>query len=123
MSIQFFFDNLWRWKCGLPEEEEIRMPSLEEMQRTQWLPAFEKAQRERLIMGAFRYGLNFTGNQNKSNYDRISSIIKRAELYKETGNDELLVDIANFAMLEFGEGIHPNKHFKTSAQTDKTERK
>jgi hypothetical protein len=60
-------------------------------------------------MGALRYGrLREIG---KVKYDRLGSIKKRLDLYIKTGNDELLVDISNLCMLEFEEGVHPNKHF------------
>jgi hypothetical protein len=66
--------------------------------------------RNRLIMGAIRYGrLNAP---DKRQYDRVGSIIERAKIYMETGNCELLVDIANLALLEFEEGRHPNRHFE-----------
>jgi len=61
-------------------------------------------------MGAMRYGRMRA--KGKPQYDRIGRIIRDAEEYRRTGNDELLVDIANIAMLEFEEGVHPNKHFE-----------
>ena len=51
------------------------------------------------------------GIKNKPKYDRVSSMIKRIELYAETHNTEHLVDVANLAMMEFVEGDHPDKHF------------
>jgi hypothetical protein len=65
--------------------------------------------RNRLLMGSFRYAL--LGDKNKPRYDRLANIEKRISVYKETGNDELLVDIANIALCEFVEGEHPKKHF------------
>lgn len=80
-----------------------------DLKRTEWNREFEQLQRNRLVMGAFRYGkLSIPG---KPVYDRIGASIKRLEEYKMTGNDELLVDVANFMMLEFVEGRHPLKHF------------
>jgi len=110
-SIQFFANNLWRWKCGLPEipyKEEV--PNLERLKKTQWSEEFEQLMRNRLVMGAFRYGV--FGKKGKPKYDSISSIIKIAKQYRKTGNTELLVDIANLALVEFIEGNHPLKHFK-----------
>ena len=43
----------------------------------------------------------------------MDSILKRATEYLETGNDELLVDIANLGMKEFSVGNHSKKHFKS----------
>jgi len=63
-------------------------------------------------MGAIRYGL--LGEKNKPQYDRVSEIQKRLKKYRDTGNLEFLVDIANLALCEFVEGKHPNRHFKSS---------
>lgn len=65
--------------------------------------------RNRLIMGRFRYGP--LARAQKGTHDYISSAIKRLEKYKETGNDELLVDVANLCLVEFVTGAHPKKHF------------
>lgn len=101
--------NAWRRLAGLPEEEEPRrMPSYDEIRKSEWSPAFERLMRDRLVMGAFRYGL--LNAEGKPQYDRIASIVKRAELYRETGDDQLLADMANLALCEFEEGTHPLKH-------------
>ena len=84
-------------------------PTLEELYRTEWAPSFEGFMRNRLVIGAFRYGkMGY-----KPDYDYIGSLIERAELYRKTGNQEHLVDVANFAMLEFVDGKHPNKHMRS----------
>lgn len=40
-----------------------------------------------------------------------ASLEKRLRLYRETGNVEYLVDIANFAMIEFTHPRHPKAHY------------
>ena len=94
------------------QEQEVlsgEKVKLFDLKRTEWNYGFEQLQRNRLVMGAFRYGrLSIPG---KPVYDRISAAVHRLEEYKMTGNDELLVDVANFMMLEFVEGKHPLKHF------------
>ena len=110
MDIQFFLNNLWRWKCGLPETEEANQESsYEELKKTEWSEEFERLMRNRLIIGALRYGR--LGAANKPQYDRINSMIKRLTKYQETGNKEFLVDVANICLLEFVECNHPNQHF------------
>jgi len=109
MTLQFYLLNAWRWKCGFPELENITMPSLSELQQTEWSIEFEQLMRNRLIIGAMRYGR--MGAKNKPQYDRISSIIKRLHSYINSGNKELLVDVANLAMMEFVECYHPSAHF------------
>ncbi len=80
-----------------------------ELLRSEWSIKFEKLMRNRLVMGAFRYGNLYAGNKHQ--YDRISAIIARAQQYQLEGNDELLVDIANLCLIEFEIGKHPKKHF------------
>lgn len=86
------------------------MPSLEELKESEWSTEFETLMRNRLIMGAFRYSMLHT--QGKPRYDRTESIEKHVKLYREGGNLEHLVDIANIALCEFEESYHPLRHFK-----------
>lgn len=87
------------------------LPDMEELADTEWSPKFEKYMRNRIIMGAFRYGR--LHDPKKPQFDRLASARKRLDLYEKTGNTEHLVDVANMCLLEFEEGIHPNKHFKS----------
>lgn len=114
MECKPFLQNLWRWKCGLPERHiTIEKINLEELRESEWSKEFETLMRNRLLMGAFRYGK--ISGKNKPRYDYIGDIIKRAQLYKETGNKEYLVDVANLALVEFVQGgNHPNPHFAPS---------
>lgn len=73
--------------------------------------------RNRMIQGAFRYGP--LGSPGKPQWDRIEYAGRKLQLYKETGNCEYLVDVANLMLLEFVEGYHPNKHFETDSTEDK----
>lgn len=78
--------------------------TLQELQRSEWSEQFEKLMRNRLLIGALRYGrLHAKG---KPKYDRIAGAQKRLRQYAETGNRECLVDAANTALLEFEEGQH-----------------
>lgn len=84
----------------------------EHLRHSEWSSRFEQFQRNRMLIGAYRYGrLNAQG---KPRYDRCSDINRRVDLYNETGNLEHLVDIANLAMLEFEEGDHPKRHLSAS---------
>ena len=107
-----FLADLWRDLAGLPPALPPRaVPALEVLRATEWSPRFERLMRNRLILGAIRYGRLHA--PNKLQYDRLAAMIKRIALYRDTGNDELLVDVANLALLEFEEGRHPEKHFGT----------
>lgn len=106
-----FLRNLWKWKCGLPESESI-VPRLEykSLKETEWSARFEQLMKNRLVIGAYRYGL--LNDSKKPQFDRIEAVIKRAVRFKETGNKEYLVDIANLCLLEFEESKHPKAHFE-----------
>lgn len=44
----------------------------------------------------------------------IDSAEERLRLYRETGNTEWLVDLANFAMIEYMHHSHPQAHFRAT---------
>lgn len=100
-------DRLYK-QAGLDERKPV--VSVDELRRTEWDSEFESLMRNRLIMGALRYGR--MREKGKPRYDRIGSCIKRLLRYEETGNKELLVDVANLCLLEFVECYHPNAHFE-----------
>jgi len=96
-----------------------RLPDLEKLKISEWSKDFENLMRNRLLIGAFRYGR--LRQENKPIYDRSNDIINRIKLYKEDGNLEHLVDCANLCMMEFEEGNHPKKHFKANDDSIHTE--
>ena len=97
-------------QCGVVVTSTSR--SIEELSRTEWSAEFETLMRNRLIQGALRYGV--LNDPSKPQWDRVSDMKKRLDLYSEDGNTEHLVDVANLALLEFEEGIHPLKHFSSN---------
>lgn len=100
-----------------------QMPSLEVLRKQQWAPRFERLRRNRMVMGAFRYGLLSDQPKAAVPYDNVGSLIARARSYQTTGNVEHLVDIANLAMIEFKVGRHPTRHFRSVDDGDHTQRK
>ena len=83
--------------------------SFEELQKSEWSSLFEQLMRNRLIMGAYRYGR--MQSAGKPQYDRVRAIREHLHGYAETGNLEHLVDVANLALVEFVEGDHPQRNF------------
>lgn len=98
----------------------IPLPSPQSLRRSEWSSEFERLQRNRLVMGAYRYGL--LQADKKELFNRNEDIRRRLNAYIVSGNDELLVDIANMAMLEFMEGKHPRKHFRSTDDGEHTRR-
>lgn len=89
-----------------------------ELVSTEWSQEFERLQRNRMFMGALRYGR--LGAAGKPQYDRCTDIKRRVSKYKDTGNLEYLVDAANLCQCEFVEGDHPNKHFSSADDGEHT---
>lgn len=101
--------------AGLIESSPPRY-TLDDLARSEWSEDFEKLMRNRLIMGALRYGrIHAIG---KKVYDRIPSMQRRLLKYQETGNKEFLVDVANLCLLEFVECHHPTAHFHAVDNTN-----
>ncbi len=98
-------------KAGLQVTHPTAKYKLQDLEQSEWNPLFERLMRNRLLMGALRYGL--LNAPEKPKYDRIASMEKRLRKYRENGNLELLVDVANLALCEFTECDHPLKHFHT----------
>jgi len=111
MTRSPFAENAWRRMCGLSEKKKENMPSLGELKKTEWFPEFIKLMRNRMLMGAFRYGR--MDRQDLRSYDLPAEAKKRINRYIETGNTENLVDAANMLGIEFKKGHHPNKHFES----------
>lgn len=100
----------------LPPLPKITLVELEqELKETTWDENFLKLMWNRLLMGRLRYGPK---KGKAPAYAYAKSIQDKIKLYVETGNTELLVDIGNYAMLEFRFGKHPNKHFAATDDAD-----
>lgn len=104
---QWYDDHRWRLKNGYAETDDYL---IEELKETQVSHRFISLMTNRMVFGTFRYG---KWQHKKVKYDRIGSIKKRLTLFEKTGNIELLVDIANLAMIEFEVTDHPKAHFKS----------
>lgn len=63
-----------------------------------------------MSLSFFKYGAVKDAYPEK--VDALRSLMQRLEKYGETGNTEYLVDVANFAMIEFIAPRHPDAHYK-----------
>ena len=105
MTEQWFLMNAWRKLCGLsasPLSGSKKLPPLKILKKNQWSQEFEKLRNNRMVMGAFRYGL--IEEQDFSTYPLIPETMKRINKYKKDRNLEHLVDAANLLMLAFIHG-------------------
>ncbi len=108
---------------GVPSGPRQPMPDLDELRESQRSPEFERLCHDRMMLGAFRYGLIKDQRKLKSPYDNIGSAIRRLQLYQQTGNREHLCDVANLCMIEFETGDHPKGHFRSVDDGEHTKKK
>jgi len=71
-------------------------------------PKFHERMRQAMAVSFHKYGPVKEAYPHKVN--AIASMEKRLRLYKETGNADYLVDVANFAMIEFMLPAHEKFH-------------
>lgn len=78
---------------------------------------FDELRQNRMIMSYHKYGAARL-NYDTGCCDAIKSLEERLKLYKETGNTEWLVDVANFAMLEYMYPQHKKAHFRATSSDE-----
>jgi len=77
---------------------------------------FVEGMANRMGVSYFKYGL--VGEAYPAKVDALASLEARLQKYRETGNTEWLIDVANFAMIEF---MHPGFEFAHFRATDSDE--
>lgn len=71
-------------------------------------PKFHERMRQAMTVSLHKYGPVKDAYPHKVN--AIASLKQRLDLYEQTGNADYLVDVANFAMIEFMRPAHPDFH-------------
>lgn len=90
----------------------IQITTVDEVPGSEFSPSFVQGMYDRMGMSYIKYGRVAEAYPEK--VDAIASLRVRLERYAETGNTEWLMDVANFAMIEFMRPRHPKAHFKTT---------
>lgn len=92
------------------------MDNINDILRRDWSKEFINLMQNRIIVSHYKYGWI------SQNYPELAKAIDSAEerlrLYRETGNTEWLVDLANFAMIEFMHPSHPQAHFRATGSDE-----
>lgn len=86
----------------------VRMPTA--VPASEFCLPFVQGMCDRMGVSYFKYDLVAKGYPDK--VDAIASLKLRLDRYAETGNTEWLMDVANFAMIEFMRPRHPQAHFR-----------
>jgi hypothetical protein len=113
-SRQWYNDNRSRLSKGLPERKPTTLPSLYELYESEWVPEFDVLAKGKMVLAAFRYGLLAKNNA----YDFIEAMKNKIRRYEETHNLELMVDVRNYAMLEFKKPKFSDSYYNNEDDTE-----
>ena len=84
--------------------------------RRDYSDEFDSLRKNSIIQSHYKYG--WMSESYPELADAFGSLEKRVALYKETGNADWLVDIANFAMIEYMHPAHKDFHFRRTASNE-----
>ncbi len=82
----------------------------EQILRRDYATEFDSLRQNSIVQSHYKYG--WMSETYPALASAFGSLKQRVELYERTGNAEWLVDIANFAMIEFKHPAHPAYHFR-----------
>ena len=100
-------------------DSQLRL--MNEILSVQFSDDFVRKMKARVFVGFHRYGQSKVYAENNK-YDIMETIKARLKLYADTGNQEHLVDAANFIMIEYMYPQHPNAHFESVEEEDPAKR-
>ncbi len=92
-----------------------------QMPEGQWDESFITKMQARMFVGFYRYG-STKRYAESGKYSITETIKKRLQAYIDTGNQEHLVDVANFCLIEFMYPQHKDAHFESIEEEDVTKR-
>ena len=84
--------------------------------RRDYSTEFESLRQNSIVQSHYKYG--WMSDSYPALADAFGSLKKRVELYEKTGNADWLVDIANFAMIEFMHPAHKDYHFRRTGSDE-----
>lgn len=84
--------------------------ALKEVLAHEFSEQFTDGMKNRMLVSNAKYGN--AGHNCPERCDAIACLNERIEKYQATGNVEWLMDVANFAMIEFMHPSRPDAHFR-----------
>lgn len=78
--------------------------------QTEFSEQFLIGMRNRMAVSFYKYGPVAEAYPHR--VDAVGSLMERLRKYADDGNTEWLMDVANFAMIEFMLPRHPHAHFE-----------
>lgn len=88
----------------------------EKILKTEYSEEFDLKRKNRMIVSFHKYG-PIEENYGNKLVSAIKNLEKRLNLYKETGNIEYLLDVGNFAMIEYKYPQHEKAHFNNLSES------
>ncbi len=88
---------------------------------TEWSKDFIQGMIDRMAVSYHKYGPVSIAYPERVN--AIASLKRRLDKYAKDGNTEWLMDVANFAMIEFMRPAHPESHFTPTDSKESPGRK
>ena len=92
------------------------MSDIDAILKRDYSDEFDTLRKNSIIQSHYKYGWMSESYPQIAN--AFGSLKKRVERYEETGNADWLVDIANFAMIEFAHPAHPLYHFRRTSSDE-----
>jgi hypothetical protein len=83
-----------------------------EIPASEFSPEFVQGMADRMAVSYCKYGL--IAEAYPQRVDAIASLQQRLDRYAQDGNTEWLMDVANFAMIEFMRPRHAQAHFRAT---------
>jgi len=95
-------------RAGLVAEisQDTRKILADAQEKCDWLDQLVPMCKDRLRMGTFRYGV-----ADHARYNYADRLQHKKDVYDSDGNLEFLLDVINYAVLEFFNPKHPDAHF------------
>ena len=78
---------------------------IERILKTEYSKDFDEKRKQAVVVSYYKYG-KVKDNFGLENVDAIGSLEKCLKKFKETGNTEYLIDVANYAMFRY---MYPKK--------------
>lgn len=94
----------------------MSLDTKESILRRDFSEEFVEGMRNRIVVSHYKYG--WASDSYPELLQAYRSITERLELYLKTGNTEWLIDVANFAMLEYLYPCHPDAHFIATSSSE-----
>ncbi len=93
-------------------------PTREEVLKTEYSFEFDELCKDAVYMSHFKYGSVKECYEIYKTADAIKSLKMRLDKYEETGNTEFLVNVANFARIEFMYPRHPKAYYRATDSSE-----